>query len=141
MTEITQAYKFIVAAMKADTALTTAATGGVHQGFAPLNTTAPYALVTKQSDGDVLTVNAVRVFSRMLLQIKAVGLTRDYDTLEIIASRIDALFGRQGASIPATGGVVLETHRESQISYEEDPSPGEQVSHLGGLYDIDLQGT
>lgn len=141
MTEITQAYKFIVAAMKADTALVAAATGGVHQGFAPIGTTAPYALVTKQSDGDILTVNKVRVFSHMLLQIKAVGPTSDYDTLEIIAERIDAIFGRQGASTPPTGGNVLETYRESQISYEEDPAPGAQISHLGGLYDIDLQGT
>lgn len=139
MSEITLAYKFIVAAMKADTALMAAATGGVHQGFAPIGTTAPYALVTKQSDRDVLTMNATRVFSHMLLQIKAVGLTSDYDTLEIIANRIDALFGREGASTPATGGIVLETYRESQISYEENTPPGAQISHLGGLYDIDLQ--
>lgn len=141
MSEIYQAYRFVVAAMKADSALMAAATGGVHQGFAEIGTPMPYALVTKQSDSDMRTVNAVRVFSHMLLQIKAVGPTSNYDTLEIIANRIDALFGRQGASAPATGGNVLETYRESQISYEEDPSPGVQISHLGGLYDIDLQGT
>lgn len=141
MTEIRQAYAYIVGAMKADTALVAAATGGVWQGFAPIGTTAPYALVTKQSDHDVLTLNVNRVMSHMLLQIKAVGLTSDYDTLEIIANRIDALFGKQGASTPSTGGIVLGTYRESQISYEETPAPGAQMSHLGGLYDIDLQGT
>lgn len=141
MTEIYQAYAYIVGAMKADTALTAAATGGVWQGFAPIDTPMPYALVTKQSDHDVLTLNVNRVMSHLLLQIKAVGLTSDYDTLEIIANRIDALFGKQEASTPPTGGIVLGTYRESQISYEEAPAPGVQISHLGGLYDIDLQGT
>lgn len=141
MSEVYQAYAYVSAMMKADSALVAAATGGIWQGFAPIGTALPYALVTKQSDHDVLTLNANRVMSHMLLQIKAVGSTSDYDTLEIIANRIDALFGKQDASTPPTGGIVLGTYRESQISYEEAPAPGVQISHLGGLYDIDLQGT
>lgn len=141
MSEIYQAYAYIVGAMKNDSALMAAATGGVWQGFAPLGTTAPYALVTKQSDSDSLTMNAVRIFAQILLQIKAVGPSSDFDTLETIAKRIDALFGRSGVTTPSTGGVVFSVYRDGEISYEEEPAPGVQVSHLGGLYHIEIQGT
>lgn len=141
MTEITQAYAYVVGAMKADSALMVAAVGGVWQGFAPIGTTAPYALVTKQDAGDSLTMNAVRILSQILLQIKAVGPSTSYDTLEIIANRIDALFGRSGVVTPSTGGVVFDTYRDGEIAYEEEPAPGVQMSHLGGLYHIEIQGT
>lgn len=141
MSEVAQAYAFVIAAMQADTALTTAATGGVWQGFAPIGTSAPYALVSRQSGHDVLTVSADRVFTHVLMQIKAVGLASDYDTLVTIANRIDALFGKRGPSSPSTGGSLLDTYRESEVAYEEVPAPGVQVSHLGGLYHIELRGT
>lgn len=142
MTEITQAYAYVVGVMENDSALMAAATGGVWQGSAPIGTPTPYALVTKQSDSDSLTLNAVRVMSQILLQIKGVSPWANYDTLVVIANRIDALFGRMTTvTTPSTGGIVFDTYRESEIAYEEEPAPGVQMSHLGGLYHIEIQGT
>ena len=55
MAEIAQAFQWINTTLKADTALTTAATGGVWQGFADLGTNTPYALYLQQAGTDVLT--------------------------------------------------------------------------------------
>jgi hypothetical protein len=136
--EIAQAYQWVNSTMIADAALTAAATGGVWQGYADINTTGPYALFTQQAGSDVLTINAVRLFTHLLLQIKAVGPASNYPTLVTIANRIDALFGRVGP-ITLSPGVVLAAHREQTLAYEELIN-GAQWSHLGGLYQIDLQG-
>jgi hypothetical protein len=125
--------------MKADTALMAAATGGVWQGFAPLSTSAPYGLVVQQVGTDTTTMNAVRLFARLTLQIKAVGPSSSYAALVTIADRIDALFGRQGPVALSSGG-VLSCYRSSPFAMDELVN-GQQWSHLGGLYQIDLQGS
>jgi hypothetical protein len=140
MAEIAQAYQWSIALMQADTALVAASTGGIWQGFADQGTPGPYTLVTAQTPGvDALTMNAKRLFSRGVLQIKAVGPTSGYAALVIIANRIDAIFGRTGPAGLSVGG-VLDSYREQQVAYEELVN-GQSWSHLGGLYHIDLQGS
>jgi hypothetical protein len=124
--------------MRADSALMAAAPGGVFQGFADIGTVAPYALVVQQAGTDVLTVNAIRLFTTLLFQIKAIGPTASYVTIVTIADRIDALFKRTGPTMLSSGG-VLACYREQSLAYEELVN-GAQWSHLGGLYRIDLQG-
>lgn len=139
MSEIAQAYKWAISTMKADSALTTAATGGVWQGFAPIDTSGAYALVTKQGSQDALTMNVVRLFSHIILQIKAIGPATNYAALVAIANRIDALFKRVGPTALPDGGGVLACWREQEVSYSELVN-GAQWEHLGGLYHIELQG-
>lgn len=139
MSELAQAFNYVVTTMQADSALTTAAVGGVWQGFADIGTVPPYALVTQQANADTLTMNAVRLFNSMLLQIKAVGPASNFVALVTIADRIDALFGRAGY-VTLTSGGVLSCYRESALVYDEIVN-GAAWSNLGGLYRIALQGS
>lgn len=139
MSETAQAFKFAVSTMQADSALMAAATGGVWQGFADIGTTAPYALVTRQGGSDTNTFNVYRVFTHIMLQIKAVGPATNYAALVTIASRIDALFKRVGSTALPDGGGLIACWREQEVAYEELVN-GTQFSHLGGLYHLELQG-
>jgi len=138
MSETYQSFQWTTAAMRADSALMAQAAGGVWQGYAPIGTPAPFALVSQQAATDVLTVNAVRLFVHILLQIKAMGPSSNYAALVIIADRIDALF-KDKRSITLPSGGVLASYREQSLAYDELVN-GQAWSHLGGLYHIELQG-
>ncbi len=142
MSEVAQAFQWINSTMRADSALMAAAVGGVWQGLADIGTVAPYASYAQQANSDVLTMNKVRLWASMLLQIKAVGSVKNYDALVIIADRIDALFKSVRPTALPGGGGVLECYRDGSIALD-DPRPinGVQWTSLGGLYRIDLQGT
>jgi len=142
VSELAQSFQWVVSTLQGDSAWVAASTGGVFQGRADIGTIAPYTLVTAQTPGmDVLTVNVKRLFTRITLQIKAIGPMGNYAALVTIADRIDALFGRVGPTALSQGG-VLSCWREQAIAYE-DPKTinGQAYSHLGGLYHIDLQGS
>lgn len=140
--EIAQAYQWVISTQKADTALIAKAIGGCWQEHAPMGTLAPYTLTIEQANTDVLTLNAYRVFASLLLQIKAVGPSSNYDDLVIIANRIDALFsGPDGTGIknvPLSPGYMLSSYRESEISNGELVG-GASWSNLGGLYRVLIQ--
>lgn len=140
--EIAQAFQWVVSTLQGDSAWVAASTGGVFQGRADIGTVGPYTLVTAQAPGqDVLTMNVKRLFTKITLQIKAVGPMSRYADLVTIADRIDALFGRVGPT-PLPSGGVLESYREQAIAYEEPRLiNGQAWSNLGGLYHIDLQGS
>lgn len=138
MAEVSQAYTWLYSTLTGDSAFTSAATGGVFQGYARIGTAVPYATFNQQTSSDVLTMNVKRLFSNGLYQVKAIGPARLYSTLNIIADRIDALIGRSGP-VTLSPGYVLSSFREQQIQYEELVN-GEQWSHIGGLYRIYLQG-
>ena len=138
MSETAQAYQWVVTTMQADSALMAQAVGGVFQGFAPIGTPPPFALVSQQVATDVLTVNAVRLFVSMMLQIKAIGPANNYAALVTIADRIDALFRSVRDTALSSGGILC-CYREQSLAYDELIN-GAQFSHLGGLYHINLQG-
>jgi len=138
MSETAMAYQWIMATMKADTALMAAALGGVWNGNADIGTLDPYASFGRSSGSDVLTVNVVRLFTHIILQIKGVGPVANYAAIVTIAQRIDALFGRADHVTLSTGG-VLACWREQEIAYDEPLVNGVQWSNLGGLYHVELQ--
>ncbi len=139
MSETYQAFNWTTTTMRADSALMAAAVGGVYQGYAPIGTTPPFAIVSQQVATDALTLNAVRMFVHILLQIKAIGPANNYAALVTIADRIDALFKSVRTVGLSTGGVIC-CYREQSLAYEEIIN-GAQWSHLGGLYHIELQGS
>lgn len=140
MSETAQAFAWIYSTMTGDAQLMAAATGGVWQGMADIATVPPYALYLQQSNADTLTMNARRLFTRGLFQIKAVGPASNYAALVTIANRIDALFGSTSSVALSPSGGVLESYREQ--SYSADyPINGQPWSELGGLYQIDIQGS
>lgn len=135
--EAAQAFQWVTSTAHADGALMAVATGGVWQGYADIGVTAPYVLFTQQSGLDVLTMNARRLFVRLLVQIKMIGPTANYAAIVTGADRLDALFKSVGPTALPSGG-VLACYREQLVVYDEIPN-GVAWSHLGGLYHIDLQ--
>jgi hypothetical protein len=138
LSETAAAYQWTVTAMQADTVLMAASPGGVWQGYAPIGTTPPFVQVSQQAGTDMLTMNAVRLFVHILLQIKAIGPAANYGALVIIADRIDTLF-KSVRTVGLPSGGVLCCYREQSLAYDEIIN-GAQFSHLGGLYHIELQG-
>jgi hypothetical protein len=142
MSEVAQAYQWISTTMAADAPLMAAATGGIYREYAPVDTLPPFVIVQQQAGTDMLTVNAVRLFVHLLVQIKALGpsgIGGNYGALVTIADRIDALFKSvRSVGLGGAGGVLC-CYREQTIAYGEliDNQPW---SHLGGLYHIELQG-
>ena len=135
------AFQWIDSEMRADTALMAAAVGGVWQGIATSGVVAPYALYNRQAGQDVMTLQAIRLWSSILMQIKAIGPAANYAALVVIADRIDALF-KDRRNVGFSRGGVLACYREQEIAYEEPKLiNGSAWSHLGGLYRIDLQGS
>ena len=143
--EIAQAFDWVDTTMRADTQLVAAlpagASGNIFQGMADMGTVPPYVSYGKQADGDVNTVNGIRIYSSILMRIIAAGPSKDggYAVLTTIANRIDALFGSVRPTGLPGGGGVLEAYRESQVALEVLVT-GVQWSYLGGLYRIDVQG-
>ncbi len=90
--EVAMAYAWINSTCQADSALMAAAVGGIWQGMADIGTQPPFVVYGRQADSDVDTVNKVRLWASMLVQIKAVGPVAQWAALVIIANRIDALF-------------------------------------------------
>lgn len=142
MSEVAQAYNWINTTIQADSALMAVAIGGVWQGQADIGTIPPFVTYGKQADSDILTLNKVRLWASLLLQIKMVGPASNYAALVAGANRIEALFGSvRSVALPGGGG-VLECYRDGEIALEEPkPVNGVQWSHLGGFYRIDLQGS
>lgn len=141
MSEVAQAFSWIDATMRADSALMTAATGGVWQGVAEIGVLPPFAIYSKQADTDITNMTKTRLWASILVQIKALGPVKsNYTALVTIANRIDALFSNvRYVSLPGGGG-VLECYRDGQVALDEVVN-GVQWSQLGGLYRIDLQGS
>lgn len=138
MSETAQSFTWTVGRAKADVQLQEFALGGIWQGNAPMGTVGLYVSIGQQSNTDVNTINAVRIFSSILLLIKAVSKSSDWDNIVIANNRIDALFQGQ-KNIALSPGYMLSSYREQEVSYEE-VSAGIQYSHLGGLYRVLIQG-
>jgi hypothetical protein len=141
MSEIAQAFQWVAQTMTGDSALMANATG-VYRELAPIDTVAPFVIVSQQAGNDMLTVNAVRIFTHLLLQIKALGPSGtggNYAVLVTIADRIDALFKSvREVGLGGSSGVLC-CYRERTIAYGELVN-AQPWSHLGGLYHIQLQG-
>ena|SRR5258706_8345734 len=141
MAETATAFSWIYSLASADSALVAAATGGLFMGIADIGVTAPFMSYSRQSGADKLTLQAVRIWTDILMLIKAVGPTTGYPALVTIAGRIDALFRDvRNAQVPGGGGAVLACYREQEFAMNELVN-GVQWSHLGGLYRIELQGS
>ncbi len=139
MSEVAQCFQWIVSTCQADTTLMASATGGIWTGFADQGTIAPYVLIVQQASPDALTMQGVRLFARLLLQIKGISPASQFATLVTVANRLDALF-KDKRNVALSLGGVLSCYRESSLAYDE-VSNGVHISHLGGLYHIDLQGS
>lgn len=97
----------------------------------------PYGIANPQSPGvDTNSMGGVRVLSRQVWQIKAVGMGKDFGTIESAATRMDELL--QGTHTQR-GSYGLYWRRISVIDYVERQGD-RRYNHLGGLYVCLLSG-
>src|SRR5258706_7533960 len=142
MAESYAAFVWIKSEATADSALVAAASGGIYQGLAPLGVITPFMSFNRQAGTDVNTVNQLRIYASILLQIKMVGPSSAYETLEAGALRIDALFAnRRNVGLPGSGGGVA-SYRESGMGQEE-PKRINRGQHWpsGGPFRIRVKGS
>jgi hypothetical protein len=139
VSELAQALQWAESTMQADSALMAVAVGNIWLSFAPIGTAPPFVIMSQQAASDVLTVNAVRLWTDILIQFKMIGPATSYGALITGADRIDALFKSVRDVGLGTGGVLC-CYREQIISYSELIN-GAAWHHLGGLYHISLQGS
>lgn len=99
--EVMYGIQWLVATLSADSTLAGYAPGGIWRGLAPPATTTPFVIVAHQAGTDSLTMNAFRLFSEIVYQVKAVGPASVTTQITNAAGRIDQLIG----SPPASGTV------------------------------------
>ena len=137
--EVVIALEFLYSTLSGDTALAGYAPGGVWRGDAPPGTTTPFVAIEHQSGGvDTLTMNAYRVMSRPLFQVKAVGPTANLSATAQAAAEVDTLLKRTSGSAP--GGLILVCYREEPL-FLDSLINGEPWTDIGGLYRTEIQQT
>lgn len=145
--ESTLAFAWLFQVLSTDSTLAGLVTG-FYRGVAPVGTTPPWVTFDLHSPTDVTTVTGIRLFTRDLYQVQAVGPESLFATLEAAADRIDALLNlARNASITTQSGhsgTLLACVREGQIALPDDvpgSSYGTAWRLLGGLYRLTIQGS
>jgi hypothetical protein len=80
-------------------ALTIDAPGGIWRGLAPPGTATPFIIIAFMSGPDILTMNAIRLMTQPLFQVKAVGPASMTTQIVWAASDIDTLLGSTRGAI------------------------------------------
>ena len=123
--------EFIYATLTANSALMALCPGGVNRGTAPPGTAYPFIVMNLQAGSDVLTMNAVRLMTECVYQIKVVGPASTTVALATVDAAMDALIKRTSGS--STDGLTLSFYRDTPIFLDENVS-GIQYLNVGGLY-------
>lgn len=135
--EIVSGYQWLVSTLTGDSQLRTLAPGGVWRGLAKPGSATPYIILSFQSGGDVVTMNAFHLMDDMLYLVKAVGPASSSSQIASAAARINDLIGGPTSGI-APGSIISAAYRQSPFSQEELVS-GELWSSFGGIYRIIVQ--
>lgn len=120
---------------------TTPGWGGVWDTTAPDDTSRPFFIIQVMAGDDVINLSGgKRIKSDLLIMVKAVGETSQYQTLETIYSRADTLLIPQPAGanlfpIILANVVILSSIRRTphNLTYL---SAGKLYTDLGGIYAI-----
>jgi hypothetical protein len=134
--EVVAALQWYYSVLSGDSALSTQAPGGVYRGVAPPNTATPFVVMAYQAGSDVLTMNAVRLMSSLVFQVKVVGPAADTEALALASSTVDDILKRTSGT--TTGGLILACYRESPFQIDE-LNNGVLWSSFGGLYRSQIQ--
>lgn len=99
--EIFYGFQWLMSVLSVDTTLSGFAPGGVWRSLADAGVATPFVILQYQAGSDVTSMNAFRLMTTHLYQVKAVGPASMASQILSAASRIDALIGS-----PPTGGSV-----------------------------------
>lgn len=136
--EVMLGFQWIIGILGADTTLAGFAPGGVKRALAPPDTATPFVIVGYQAGSDVTTMNAFRVMSSLLFQVKASGPASGTVALANAAEQIDVLLDQKSGT--TTGGYVLSCSRQSPLEVDELVT-GELWTNIGGLYRLQIEQT
>ena len=133
---ISPAFALIYSTLHGDSTLMSLVSG-VYQGVAPdAAYTKPYIVFNLQSAQDTLTATAVRMLTRLIVQVQVVGMAKDSSAVRSAFARADALLQPGGQPLRLQGGTLC-LYRTGAVSYDEVVS-GAQWTHLGGLYRVEV---
>lgn len=136
--EVPIGLKWIIDTLDGDANATSKGPGGAWDALAPDGTPTPYYIVSLQSGFDVCNAYATRLLTNATYQIKAVGEAGNPQAVVDANAALDALFGdRKNVGIP--GGLIVSCYRTSPLQYKELDPTGAEWSHIGGLYDLQIQ--
>jgi hypothetical protein len=130
--EVAASLDFIKTKLSANSTLSNLAVGGFHRGAAPVGTVAPWVTFQYQSGSDTLTFNVVRVLSRLLFLVKAVGPEAMTATVFQMAALIDDTLRKTSGVV--TGAKIDACYRVEPVQYDEVRADGSKWVHCGGLY-------
>lgn len=138
------AKRWIYARASTDAQLVAAAPGGVHDFEIPQGTAQAAVVFRSMSAIDLNAVGTQRAWTALVVQIMAVIRQRSTIALAPAAARIDALFHGQtavsvAATAPLSGGTIIASYREQEISLGVRAEDGEFTTYLGGIYRIIVQ--
>lgn len=134
--EVYAAYEFIYSTLANDSALSSLAVGGVWRGLAPPKTASPFIILGFQAGSDKSTMNAVRLLSMPLLQIKACGPATMTPQVAATAAALDGLLKNTKGTIDGT--YINSCSRESPLGTETEEN-GETWTFIGGMYRLEIQ--
>lgn len=140
--EIVEGYIWLVATLSDDAQLMSYAPGGVRRSVAPVGTPAPFVVVAFLSGFDWRTGNEVRIMSKPLFLVKAVGPDTMTAQVAEAAARIDDLLQPKqgGHSSGSTANAYIDAcYRESPFTQDDPPVAGVVWTAVGGLYRLEIQ--
>lgn len=136
--EVALGLQWLQGVLSGDATLSGLAPGGVHRAMAPPNTQPVYVIVAWQAGTDALTLNAYRLLSNLVYQVKAVGPASNTAAIVAAAKQIDVLLGGPTSGSVA-GGYISACYRDGSLQIDELRASGEQWSNFGGLYRLQVQ--
>lgn len=139
--EIMLGFEYLQSTLSGDATLASYAPGGVWRSLAPPSSAAPFVIVSHQASVDKLTMNAIRLWSEVVYQVKAVGPGNAAMIAQLVsaAAEIDALLKRPPVTTTTDGkGGILACYREQALELDELVD-GELWTNIGGLYRLQIQ--
>lgn len=149
MSEIAIAQGWIVSTLNNDPTIQAqpsynATTGLVWDAEAPQETVPPFFILTFLGGNDVNTATGGhRIYSGPLFLLKAVGESKDYDLIKILADRADVLLmpkptGLNSFPVASGSSWILSCMRTQphQLSYNENLK---RYTELGGFYATEVK--
>jgi hypothetical protein len=145
--EIWLGYALLMETLLANSTLIGQCPGSVNRAYAPPATATPFIILQYQGGADTTTMNAVRLKSSLLYQVKVVGPAAITAAIASASELIDTTIGRQPGNpqspqpiviSSATVGYVLACYREQPLILDTLEN-GEQWCAAGGLYRMEIQ--
>lgn len=131
--EITAVDRWLYEKLTDDAALMSAVSA-VYGYVAPPAAVYPFVLFSYLGGTDVAGQPAVRILTSGLWQVKVVGASSSFLSIEQAAKRIDELL--QGASSSGAAADVYGCVRTQPLAFTELGADNRRYQHLGGIYRI-----